>query len=213
MKTSLRIILALTLALLLMVGSGTVSIGENEQYINEPDDTTYSLTIETVNEEPMPETECGAADDKEAHSEQEPDKERPNEEIRLEEGSEDKEINEEWLSVEELDAGNQPLNASQNTARIIVIKRLTPDIIRDGDMFWIEAELIGFEGTEYELKWQYDDGFGWHDMAGINKTQVPLIADRHNINYNWRVSITFSGEGSTGQSVASQGNADQEVSW
>lgn len=85
-----------------------------------------------------------------------------------------------------------PDEESPDVARRVRIRRVMPDVLRDGDSFQIEAILIGFDGIEYELQWQYNDGSGWHSMPDANgAASLNLIADRYNVNYSWRIMIIY----------------------
>lgn len=93
--------------------------------------------------------------------------------------------------VEDQPTEDQPTEQPPVAERSVSVRRVMPDIIRDGDPFRVEATLVGFDGIEYELRWQYNDGSDWKDMSDASDTTVKLVADRDNVNFAWRVFVTI----------------------
>lgn len=107
------------------------------------------------------------------------------------EGQPTEEQDEEELPIEELPVEDQSAEDAPVVERSVYVKRIMPDILRDGDLFRIEAVMIGFDDVEYELKWQYNDGEGWQDMPDERGLTVSLAANRYNVNYDWRILVNI----------------------
>lgn len=64
------------------------------------------------------------------------------------------------------------------------------DIVREGDAITITGELIGFDGLDVSLQWQYDDGLCWTDVPGADALTHTFAATAETVEYSWRLSVT-----------------------
>lgn len=184
MKRIPKICLTFVLTLMLIIGSGTVFAKTYEQ-------NTFEISAEAIipilcatDDVPALDTYVDVPDGETILGE--PTGGTPNE------GESREEPSAQEPPAQEPDTDNQPTEEPPTVEQSVNVRRLMPDIIRDGDPFWIEATLSGFDGISYELQWQFDDGESWKDMPNAKDTKVMLIANRANVNYRWRVLVTMN---------------------
>ena len=82
---------------------------------------------------------------------------------------------------------------TSNTANMITLK--------EGMTVILSAQLIGFENDEYTLQWQYspDGGVTAIDIAGANGLQYGYFLNRDNMNYLYRVVVSYGTDAATEQ--------------
>lgn len=180
MKQILKSRLCFALVLGFIVLSGT-TIAEWDD--SNPSETPSETPFETPSQTPYPTPEVTKAPDPDPTAQIEDEQQSdPDEPIVEEVEEETAEPSAEISLVEE----------PPDVARSVIVRRVIPDIVHDGDPFQIEATLVGFDGIEYGLLWQYNEGHGWQDLPDANgSTTVKLIADRDNVNYDWRILVTI----------------------
>lgn len=79
--------------------------------------------------------------------------------------------------------------------RSVTLEREMAKIVRYGDEFTMNATLVGFENTLYKVEWQYLSAEGWTTADGSELT-LTVIADKENVNYDWRILVTVEGAAS-----------------
>ncbi len=80
-------------------------------------------------------------------------------------------------------------SASPLTRRIVNVYSDMSDTIREGDIITMTGELIGFDGMDVKLQWQFDNGTSWIDVPGANKLTHAFVATAETVNYSWRLSV------------------------
>lgn len=65
------------------------------------------------------------------------------------------------------------------------------DIVMPGEIITLSCKLTGFEGLEYQLQWQFDDGSGWQDMPEATEETYSFAADDTNVSYIWRLAVSL----------------------
>lgn len=66
-------------------------------------------------------------------------------------------------------------------------------VVREGDVITLTGELVGFDGLDVSLQWQYDDGFFWNDVPGATGLTHSFEATPATVNYSWRLSVSENG--------------------
>lgn len=95
------------------------------------------------------------------------------------------------LAIEENPAPEPTDGFSVANCNIIITSSHSQQIA-DGDIIYLWAELIGFEGVDITLQWQYSTGDGiWIDAEGANGTEHSFIATQASVNYGWRLAALF----------------------
>jgi len=151
------------------------------------------VMVETVEETPVEEGAEIVAEEPvevETSSEDEGVEETPAEEIPAEE------IPAEEIPVVE-EIAEEPADEEQTKVEIdysamqVIVRTNFENVIMPGDVIELEGVLIGFDGLEYTVQWQYDDGSGWQDVEGANELTYSFGADEENLNYQWRLMVTL----------------------
>lgn len=62
--------------------------------------------------------------------------------------------------------------------------------VRIGDTVRLYAEVSNID-TPYSVRWQYNDGEKWYDIAGETNTEYEFIVDDINCGYAYRVVIDY----------------------
>lgn len=76
--------------------------------------------------------------------------------------------------------------------RKVIIRSNIGAIVRPGDTITLMAELVGFDGLEYTLQWQSNDGTGWVDVEGATEINYSYVVDSTNIDNGWRLLVTVA---------------------
>ena len=88
--------------------------------------------------------------------------------------------------------------AEEEHIRAIIVTSNTADMItlREGMTVILSAKLIGFENDVYTLQWQYspDGGATAIDIAGANGLQYGYFLNCGNMNYLYRVVVTYEAD-------------------
>ena len=59
-----------------------------------------------------------------------------------------------------------------------------------GSIAHFHAELIGYEGTEYKLQWQWSrDGSIWNDIDNATSENMDITYSQENGDYSWRILV------------------------
>jgi len=96
------------------------------------------------------------------------------------------------MTVEEDEASEEQTETEIDYSALkVIIKSDFENVIMPGDMIELEGILIGFEGLEYTVQWQYDCGNGWQDIDGANELIYRFEANEENLNYQWRLTVTL----------------------
>lgn len=66
------------------------------------------------------------------------------------------------------------------------------DTVREGDIITMTGELMGFDGKDISMQWQFDNGYQWTDVPGANKLTHAFVATQETINYSWRLSVSVN---------------------
>lgn len=64
--------------------------------------------------------------------------------------------------------------------------------VQEGDVITLTGELIGFEGKDVSLQWQYDDGWSWVNVPGAEDLTHSFAATYESINTSWRLSVNVN---------------------
>ncbi len=89
--------------------------------------------------------------------------------------------------VEPVESPESPESAKTPARSVVLHNRLE-------ETAWIlRAELIGFEGSETQIQWQYDDGEGWRDMEGATDLEYRFEPAVHTGDCTWRVKVMVIG--------------------
>ena len=64
------------------------------------------------------------------------------------------------------------------------------DMVREGDIITMSAELVGFGNANVSLQWQVDNGYTWTDVPGATELTYAFVASAETINYSWRLSVS-----------------------
>ena len=69
------------------------------------------------------------------------------------------------------------------------------EVLDFGDSVCLTAKLIGYEGLEYGLRWQYLDKQAniWCDLQGETEEQMNLILNEENVQWLVRVQVDITG--------------------
>ena len=70
-----------------------------------------------------------------------------------------------------------------------LVEGLTKEEPEEGDIIVLTSKLTGFEGVEYDVQWQYNEGLGWNDVAGATEETYSYTADEENVSYEWRLVV------------------------
>ena len=65
------------------------------------------------------------------------------------------------------------------------------DRVAPGETILLTSKLTGFEGIDYSLQWQRNDGNGWKDVEGATEGKYEFEATLENIQYTWRLAVTI----------------------
>lgn len=63
--------------------------------------------------------------------------------------------------------------------------------INEGDTVTLTGELIGFDGCNVMIQWQYDNGNGWMDVEGANSLSYSFSATSESVSSSWRMAVTI----------------------
>jgi len=74
---------------------------------------------------------------------------------------------------------------------IVEISSSLDDHVAPGETVRLTSRLIGFEGMEYTLQWQYNDGSGWKDVKGATGATYEFEATLETVQYKWRLAVTI----------------------
>lgn len=68
------------------------------------------------------------------------------------------------------------------------------EYVNFGDTVSFYAVLEGYEGTEYEIRWQVSaDDENWSDIEGANATRFDLVVTEDNYENYYRAAVTLTG--------------------
>lgn len=69
------------------------------------------------------------------------------------------------------------------------------DCMQEGDIISLWGELVGFDGMDVALQWQYSaDGATWVNVPGAEGINHSFAATIETVNYAWRLAATVVGE-------------------
>jgi len=60
-----------------------------------------------------------------------------------------------------------------------------------GETIRLTSVLSGFDGIEYALQWQYNDGSGWKNIPGATEGHYEFKATLETVQYAWRLTVTI----------------------
>lgn len=64
--------------------------------------------------------------------------------------------------------------------------------VNENDTVTLRGELIGFDGCEVTLQWQFNDGTGWTNVEGANDITCSFLANAESINNDWRLAVSVA---------------------
>ena len=68
------------------------------------------------------------------------------------------------------------------------------DYVEVGDQVQLTAELVGYEGLAYSLRWQYSqDGQGWSDLQNAVDSTYTFAVNESNYEMYWRIAVDIAG--------------------
>lgn len=97
------------------------------------------------------------------------------------------------LDIIILDEDAMPLAgpaAVQTAHRSVNIYSNMGSCITENEVITLTGELVGFEGCDVTLQWQYDNGNGWTDVDGANGMTHAFAANMETVNSSWRLAVT-----------------------
>ena len=66
-------------------------------------------------------------------------------------------------------------------------------VVTEGEIIRLTSELVGFDGMNYTLQWQWDkgEGAGWEDIPNATRDSYTFIAGKETIKYSWRLLVNI----------------------
>ena len=90
---------------------------------------------------------------------------------------------------EKEEAKEEKAELPENRNAIITISWDDEDI-GYGSVAHFRAELIGYEGIEYTLQWQWsEDGNTWNDIENATSDNMDITYTQENGDYRWRILV------------------------
>lgn len=67
-------------------------------------------------------------------------------------------------------------------------------VVTEGEIIRLTSELVGFDGLDYTLQWQWDkgEGAGWEDIPDATRDSFTFIASKETIKYSWRLLVNIN---------------------
>ncbi len=62
--------------------------------------------------------------------------------------------------------------------------------VNENDTITLRGELIGFDGCEVTLQWQFNNGAGWTNLEGANDVTCSFPANSDTLNCDWRLAVS-----------------------
>ena len=111
---------------------------------------------------------------------------------------EEEDINEEDINKEETESIDETTeqaeeeNIKESERKISFTHFWDDEEPSIGSIVHMQANVTGYEGTDYVLQWQYSedpDAMGWTDYPGANSENFDLQITEENNNFFWRVCL------------------------
>ena len=91
----------------------------------------------------------------------------------------------------EATATMEPVATEAPIQRDVHIEMNVPANLQIGDTIALNATLIGFDGVEVVLQWQYSkDGANWTDAQGATGLNYSFTVTEQNAGTTWRLAVT-----------------------
>jgi hypothetical protein len=128
-------------------------------------------------------------DEKPAGEETEQDKELANDaEESKEDPIQDTDTEEPIISDENQENGPESENKPERHINVDVTWDVPNPVI--GDTAHLKANLIGYDGLNYAIQWQYSsDKKIWIDIPGENESQMDVVVTKENNMFHWRILV------------------------
>ena len=101
----------------------------------------------------------------------------------------------EEASKEEKPEENIPESETQAERSITIDVTWDVDNPIIGDTAHLKANLVGYDGLEYTMQWQYSlDQETWYDISGETNQNMDVVVTKENNLYHWRMLVSVEGE-------------------
>lgn len=63
--------------------------------------------------------------------------------------------------------------------------------VTEGETVYLTSRLTGFEGIDYTLQWEVNDGSGWKMMEFATEDHYSYEINEENVSWQWRLTVNF----------------------